>query len=95
MKQHQMTHKFRESECDPARPLLPSTPDSKKDNTAGSSPFTSPHFVPTAGRVGAPTTSLVEMIWDQMWYSIYRYPYRVKINRSQAPGPRGTSRVRG
>ena len=43
MKQHQMTHKFRESECDPARPLLPSTPDSKKDNTASSSPFTSPH----------------------------------------------------
>ena len=42
MKQHQMTHKFRDSEGDPARPQLPNTPDSKNTDTAHSSPFTSP-----------------------------------------------------
>ena len=36
MKQHQMTHKFRDSEPDSSRPAVSTTPDSK------SSPFTSP-----------------------------------------------------
>ena len=36
MKQHQMTHKFRDSEQDSSRPQVSTTPDSK------SSPFTSP-----------------------------------------------------
>ena len=36
MKQHQMTHKFRDSEQDSYRPQVSTTPDSK------SSPFTSP-----------------------------------------------------
>ena len=40
MKQHQMTHKFRDSESDSSCPVLPSTPDSKND--PASSPFTSP-----------------------------------------------------
>jgi len=35
--------------------------------------------------MGAPT-SLVEMIWDQMWYTIYRYPWRVKITGAKPLG---------
>ena len=40
MKQHQMTHKFRDSQDSNGHHLAPGTPDSKQE--AGSSPFTSP-----------------------------------------------------